>query len=96
MTFDRTYFKTWVVGLIGADGALGDLAWDVKYDKDFPESNDPLVLLDYLRSKGAHRDCLKAFHRAFKSFRSARKHVGEDTFDVEFQEYLAEWERLKL
>ena len=35
------YFKTWLIdNYLKVDNYLGDLAKDIKYDKDFPRTND--------------------------------------------------------
>lgn len=40
------YFKTWLIdNYLKVDNYLGDLAKDIKYDKDFPRTNDYMITL---------------------------------------------------
>lgn len=44
------YFKTWLIdNYLKVDNYLGDLAKDIKYDKDFPRTNDENKIYDYLK-----------------------------------------------
>ncbi|MPN25917.1 hypothetical protein SDC9_173338 [bioreactor metagenome] len=65
-------FYRWCVNKYhGGDSPLGDLASDMKGDKNFPKkSKDRNELLSYLRFKNACDGCLKSFNYAFRIYSS--------------------------
>ena len=68
------YFKTWLIdNYLKVDNYLGDLAKDIKYDKDFLKTNDENKIYDYLESCGACKECLNTFKEAYKIYKCSIK-----------------------
>jgi len=53
---------------LGKDTPIGDLAFDVTRDKTFPKENDREVIQNHLARKGACKECLTAFRRAWQQY----------------------------
>lgn len=67
------YFKTWLIdNYLKVDNYLGDLAKDIKYDKDFSRTNDENKIYDYLKNSGACKECLDTFKEAYKMYNSIK------------------------
>ncbi|CAA7602458.1 YozE SAM-like domain protein [Acididesulfobacillus acetoxydans] len=61
------YFREWIVSNYAkSDGAVGDLARDVKSDARFPgRAIDESVILGYLRSRGVCDAAMETFSQAW-------------------------------
>ena len=65
-------FRGWLIKKhLKTKGPIGDLARDIKDDKDFPKKcNDGQKIKDYLYDCGACQGCLDAFSDAWKEYGS--------------------------
>ena len=63
-------FKKWLVSNFKNErGPIGDLARDVKDDKDFPaRAKRHQTIADYLESCGACYGCMNAFEKAWSLY----------------------------
>ncbi len=68
-------FKEWIVRHKDEDTPLGDLAYDVSRDRDFPEENTKEAILDHLNGFTAHAcpEAIDEFKRAWASYQSYMK-----------------------
>lgn len=64
-------FKTWIKQFREVDAPIGDLARDIKGDKEFPLSTKKEEMYDYLHRKQACAEAKEAFEEAFSKYQSA-------------------------
>ncbi|VVE50597.1 hypothetical protein PCO31111_04696 [Pandoraea communis] len=73
----RSPFNRWILLQINRDEPIGDLARDVKSDRDFPVSEASLEeLIDYLSSQGAVDGAIRAMRDAHAEFLKCGPQVG--------------------
>lgn len=70
-------FFDYMMRYVKKDSQSGDLARDMKRDKDFPVSNDRDEIMNYLRGKGACYDCLNTFDRCYRQYELYERKAGE-------------------
>lgn len=62
-------FYTWMMKKhINTKAPVGDLARDMKDDREFPRDGDKAVIRDYLEGCGACSGCMDAFERAWRKY----------------------------
>lgn len=62
-------FKTWILkNYLNEDSPIGDLAGDIKTDKNFPDTNNYERVLNYLKSRSACRECVAVFKKAYQIY----------------------------
>lgn len=62
-------FYTWMMKKhINTKAPVGDLARDMKDDREFPHDGDKETIQGYLESCGACSGCMDAFERAWKKY----------------------------
>ena len=62
-------FYDWMmVRYAGKDTPRGDLARDMKRDKDFPKDGSRSEILAHLKDKGAIDECLACFKRCWQDY----------------------------
>lgn len=62
-------FRQWIITRrINSDTPVGDLARDIKDDKNFPNTYDYSEMIGYLKYKGACKEARKAFREAFNIY----------------------------
>lgn len=68
-------FKEWIMRHKGKDTPLGDLAYDIARDRNFPDSNTKEAILDHLTSYtvNACPEAIDAFKSAWNSYRAYEK-----------------------
>lgn len=64
-------FKDWIAKYEKQGKPIGDLARDIAGDKDFPDTNDCEILLNYLHTNGACDGALDAFKDAWHKYIAA-------------------------
>ncbi|MFJ7952197.1 YozE family protein [Lysinibacillus sp. NPDC096418] len=62
-------FKQWIIQFINEDSPKGDLAVDVKGDKNFPNSKTYKKNRDYLDRVDTSDLCLQSFEEAWKEYK---------------------------
>jgi uncharacterized protein YozE (UPF0346 family) len=62
-------FKEWIMQFEKDDSPIGDLAKDIKRDKQFPSNKDYKSILDYLESNRACYGEIEAFEHAFEIYK---------------------------
>lgn len=66
-------FYTWMMKKhINTKAPVGDLARDMKGDREFPRDGDKAVIRDYLEGCGACSGCMDAFERAWRKYERGR------------------------
>lgn len=66
-------FKTWIEKFKSDDSPIGDLAHDIYFDQRFPSSScDKDEILDYLKSRGAIPQAIRAFEKAWIAYLNSR------------------------
>lgn len=64
------YFKTWLIKkYLKVENPFGDLARDIKGDRDFPRTNKQEKIYDYLWTCNACSECLKTFNLAYEEYK---------------------------
>ena len=60
-------FKKWLLGFqaVTPGRAIGDLARDIAQDNNFPETDDPAALMEYLESNHAVDAAILTFQNAY-------------------------------
>lgn len=82
-------FKTWLARYQNLDAPRGDFARDVLHDKTFPAENNYFVILDYLKSRGACKEAIRAFQMAWKSYeRESRRMEMSEVSERDIEAYL--------
>lgn len=62
-------FYTWMMRKhINTKAPVGDLARDMKDDREFPHDGNKVVIREYLESCGACSGCMDAFESAWKKY----------------------------
>ena len=63
-------FKEWIIEkYLGKDTPRGDLAYDIRWDKEFPEGHVGRErILNYLCYRRACKECVALFKRAWKDY----------------------------
>jgi uncharacterized protein YozE (UPF0346 family) len=61
-------FKTWIKKFQNDDSPLGDLAQDIRVDKEFPSFCSKNRLMSYLMSKNACDEALTVFEKAYEAY----------------------------
>ncbi|MCL6561260.1 MAG: sterile alpha motif-like domain-containing protein [Firmicutes bacterium] len=61
-------FKIWLKKFEGWETPRGDLARDVARDKNFPGEDDYNVILAHLRARGACKEAIQTFRRAWAAY----------------------------
>lgn len=61
-------FKTWIKDFEDSDSAVGDLARDIKMDKDFPVTKKFEKIARYLRNINACEGAMRTFGESFLEF----------------------------
>ncbi|GMN96930.1 hypothetical protein JCM35486_26760 [Blautia wexlerae] len=62
-------FYTWVMRKhLRTQAPAGDLARDMKQDRQFPKDGDKAVVRKYLEDRGAESGCLSAFEKAWRKY----------------------------
>ncbi|MBF0709758.1 sterile alpha motif-like domain-containing protein [Gemella sp. GL1.1] len=65
-------FKNWILEFIDVNLPIGDLAKDVNFDNNFPNTSDKEVISEYLQNQGAFKDALETFEHSWKLYSSSR------------------------
>ncbi|WP_112184181.1 YozE family protein [Ralstonia sp. GX3-BWBA] len=69
----RSAFHRWIVTQTERDDWIGDLAQDIKFDKDFPVAETSLsALIRYMADEGAVESALAAMRDAYAEFSAAQ------------------------
>lgn len=63
-------YKQYILQFKNEDSAIGDLAYDISKDPDFPDSEDYDDIYMYLRRRNACDECLEVAEETFNDFKS--------------------------
>lgn len=63
-------FKTYMKQFINADTPLGDLARDIKSDRDFPSTKDRRTIKLHLVNAGAYHGAMAIFNVAYDMYKA--------------------------
>lgn len=65
-------FKTWISKFEGVDLPIGDLAYDIQRDPDFPEDNDFGIIHEYITYKTSDSGIIETFVTVWNFYLSTR------------------------